>query len=223
MSTLGIVEAVIFILHKYYAGLVVKTEMVFAEVHFTLFFVVIINAIMSSLLYFLSSRVAKNQWVRMEAIDLDHYVAVRNQFDDVNKKIEELKANQIYNKAKKNANSNGNKKSDNKHQRAVSFDLREEEVGSEEIQRQQQNYYATDKSNLSGHSSGGFNSRSKSNSGGGSGSGSGRTEHWFTSFYNDIVTKNVLKKKHRELLVQVRFHELRVHFIESHKLPPNFK
>ena len=35
--------------------------------------------------------------------------------------------------------------------------------------------------------------------------------------------RNLLKKKHAELLVQLRFHELRVHFIETHSLKANFK
>ncbi len=61
LSTLGIVEASVFILHEYYDGFILTTEAVFAQVHFTLFFVVIFNAVMSMLLFLSSKRVANNQ------------------------------------------------------------------------------------------------------------------------------------------------------------------
>lgn len=162
-------EALIFILHKYYAGLVIETERVFAEVHFTLFFVVIINAIMSSLLYFLSTKVAQNKWFRMEAIDLDHYVAVRKQFDAVNDELKKLKSKQIASRSKKN-----------KDHRQSTGEILEAPLTN-------------------------------------------KHEYWAKRFWGNYVTKNMLRSKQRELLVQVRFHEMRVHFIESHKLPHNFR
>ena len=174
MSTLGIVEAIIFLLHKYYKGLVVETEIVFAEIHFTLFFVVIINAVMSSLLYFLTSRVAKTQWFRMETIDIDHYVAVRKEFESVKEKLKRLKAYQISEKVERS------------NHRTVKFDVKETETEHEA-------------------------------------SLTTKKENWFTRLWGNSVTKNILERKHRELLVQVRFHEMRVHFIESHNLPSNFR
>ena len=172
MSTLGIVEAIIFLLHKYYKGLVVETEIVFAEIHFTLFFVVIINAVMSSLLYFLTSRVAKTQWFRMETIDIDHYVAVRKEFESVKEKLKRLKADQISEKMRTRSD------------RSLKFDMRATEP---------------------------------------EGPLTTKKENWFTKLWGNYVTKNILERKHRELLVQVRFHEMRVHFIESHNLPSNFR
>lgn len=45
----------------------------------------------------------------------------------------------------------------------------------------------------------------------------------FKKLWRNVITKNILLKKQRQLLVQVRFHEMRVHFIESHNLPHNFR
>jgi len=85
----------------------------------------------------------------MEAIDLDHYVAVRKQFESVNKDLKELMMN--------------------------------------------------------------YSSSAESK---------GKLLH---RFWKSTVTKMMLHRKRNELLTQVRFHDMRVHFIESHKLPHNFR
>lgn len=175
LSTLGIVEALVFIIHKYYVGpsSILQTERVFGEVHFTLFFVVIINAVMSTLLYLLSTRVANSQWVRMENIDLDHYVAVRRQFEDVDKKLKILKTRQERRKGKKDYMTTNVRDSD-----AIPDETEMREHGVKTM---------------------------------------------FEIFWTQIVTKKLLKRRQKELLLQVRFHELRVHFIESNNLPGNFR
>ncbi len=140
MSTLGIVEATVFLVHHYYSDLNLQVERVFAEVHFTLFFVAIINALMSSLLYFLAARVADEQWDKHETVDIDHYVVVRKNFDAME---EQMKA-------------------------------------------------------IDDYAQGGIR----------------------------LLMANLKKltdSKYRDLLVQVRFHELRVHFIESNDLDPRFR
>ena len=43
------------------------------------------------------------------------------------------------------------------------------------------------------------------------------------NYLQQIIRQPVLLMKYRQLLVQVRFHELRVHFIESNKHPPKFQ
>jgi hypothetical protein len=91
VSTLGIVEAAVFVMHKYYKDLNIQVERVFAEVHFTLFFVAIMNAIMSIILYILTSRVAAGMWIQMESIDLDKYVMIRKEYDEVNTQLRESK------------------------------------------------------------------------------------------------------------------------------------
>ena len=191
-------EAVIFILHKYWKELNIQVEMVFAEVHFTLFFVVIINAIMSMLLYFLASRVANSQWVRMEAIDLDHYVAVRKEYDDSNRKLETLEVNRSLKQSKKSATGNHYH-----HQRSVSFETRNINTRNHD-------------GNLSTleESSPNFNDLDNNE---------GNNNNLMVWFWDYYVKRSLLKRKQHELLVQVRFHELRVHFIESNQLPPNFR
>ncbi len=204
VSTLGIVEAVIFILHKYYEGLVIQTEKVFAEVHFTLFFVVIFNTVMSSLLYVLSCYVANNQWSRTEAIDLDHYVAVRKEFEDVNRKIEMLKVERRSHVEKRESPVKGQS-----HVKKVSFHMQEDQLDLSG--RLQTPASASASASASAPLPAPASVLERKNS-------------WMREFWMQSITrKQVLVRKQRELLVQVRFHDLRVHFIEAHKLPPNFR
>jgi len=203
LSTLGIVEATVFLLHKYYKNLDLETERVFAEVHFTLFFVVIFNAIMSILLYFLASRVARNQWVRMEAIDIDHYVAVRQSYEKVQEELEHLTTKTV--KTTKNDHeAKKNKKIVMKNSsRMVSFDLRDDEH-EHDNQHVQENKRET--------------AETAENE-----SILQRIAAFPTKIWRHYFLVRLFKKREKELLVQVRFHELRVHFIESYKLPPNFR
>ena len=78
-------------MHKYYKDLNIQVERVFAEVHFTLFFVAIMNAIQSIILYILTSRVAARMWTQMESIDLDKYVMIRKEYDEVTAQLRETK------------------------------------------------------------------------------------------------------------------------------------
>ena len=95
VSTLGIVEAAVFVMHKYYKGLNIQVERVFAEVHFTLFFVAIMNAIQSIILYILTSHVAAGMWTQMESIDLDKYVMIRKEYDEVNAQLRASKRKRL--------------------------------------------------------------------------------------------------------------------------------
>ena len=155
MSTLGIVEAGVFLAVKYYEKLNLKQEQIFAEVHFTIFFVAIINAVQSVFLYLLANQIAQNRWVKMEKIDIDHYVSIRQEFERIDT---QLRA---------------------KMERAHSSSTLEL-------------------------------------------FGSGSWKEMWEGFI-DLIHYPVLKRKHTQLLVQVRFHELRVHFIEDNELPAKFK
>ncbi len=148
------------------------------------------------LLFLLASRVANRQWVRIEAIDLDHYVAVRKQYDDVNRKLEALEVNQSMRQSRGDINNRSKK---NDHQRQVSFEVKQDDAG---------NKSKSQKSTLEETSPAEQDDE---------------TNNLVWRFWNYNVTKHLLKRKQHELLVQVRFHELRVHFIESHHLPPNFR
>ena len=179
LSTLGIVEATVFLVHHYYLDLNVQVERVFAEVHFTLFFVAIINALMSILLFFLASHVADNQWEKLERVDIDHYVVVRKQFDAMQ---EQLRAIQDYDyNESQHGNGDGNGDGDNHHGHSFC--------------RKMWNKTCTYLP----------------------------YKYKYKYLLANLKAFIIINSKHRDLLVQVRFHELRVHFIESNSLDPRFR
>lgn len=184
LSTLGLVEAGVFLVLHYYPGLNINVKNVFAEVHFTLFYVAIINAIMSVLLYLFTSRVAEKQWVRMETIDLDHYVAIRKQFEAIEFALKEMEENDDMKKKTYNPVSSRGKK----HEFA-------------------QNNMTSQLSNRSKFEQSSLIDLRKS----------------LVQFPIFGSKRASLIAKYRKLLVQVRFHELRVHFIDCNKLDPRFK
>ncbi len=181
VSTLGLVEAIIFLAHHYYPDLDLEKERIFADVHFTLFFVAIINALMSCIIYSIASRVAKNRWTKLEVLDTNHYLAFRQQFAQVTKKMEELEE-------------------DDKHKYDPAYQRRKK------LKQQRESFQ--DNPNKDDFIT--FVGTALDQS---SNMRFGQADH----------LRNLLKKKHAELLVQLRFHELRVHFIETHSLKANFK
>jgi len=191
LSTLGIVEATVFVIHHYFK-INVAVELVFAEVHFTLFFVAIINAIMNSLLYFFSHQVAYRQWVRMEAIDLDHYVAIRKQFDAIQGQLELTKEE---NRRKISKDSSSRQLAKSQRRRLVKFEAHLNDNCEVETDAP---------SNIQ----------------------PSMTESTTLGTRLSILKSKLKKRmdwKYRQLLVQVKFHELRVHFIEVNNLDPKFK
>ena len=65
----------------------VAREMVFAGVHFALFYTALFNAFQSVILAMLSSRISNRAWVVTEHLELDHYVELREEFDRVQAKL----------------------------------------------------------------------------------------------------------------------------------------
>ena len=116
---------------------------VFAKVHFLLFFTALINAFMSVLFAYISSNVSHRMWVRTEELELDHYIAIREEFDRVQAQIKEYENN-------------------------------------------------------------------------------GGDTHWWTRIVQ-MMRHPILQRQYHKLLVQVRFHELRVHFLKANNLPVKFK
>ena len=139
----------------------------------------------------------------MEAIDLDHYVAVRKQYDDVNRKLETLELNRSLKQSKKLNGANHNRH--HSRQRSVSF---------EESNTNTRNNHgnAVRVPTLVEASPNTIDLDHEED-----------TKNFLVWFWDYSVKRSLLKRKKHELLVQVRFHELRVHFIESHQLPPNFR
>lgn len=192
MSTLGIVEAAVFLLNQFFEVNLEK-ERIFADVHFTLFFVAIINALMACIIYILAMIVAHQRWVKMETLDLEMYVAIRQEFDQVQA---QLKALQKRAKANKDGNSNSNHTTSSD---SSSF---------EQDWSQQNNPNNT------------TNNKNKN-----------LVSVIGTIMENPTALRlgqhgtliGILEKKYAGLLVQIRFHDMRVHFIETHSLPSNFR
>ena len=162
MATLGIVEASIFFLHQYFEVDLTK-EKIFADVHFTLFYVAIINAFMGCVAYALAMRVAERTWVKMEALDANHYLAIRTQFQLVKqelKKLEKSTRPEIY----------------STNHSLVSLIGPLLKSPAQILRLGQQSW-----------------------------------------------VKGMLKEKYNELILQIKFHDLRVQFIEKNKLPSNFR
>ena len=151
MSTLGIVEAGIFLLIAYYDALDLKKEKVFAYCHFMLFFTAIFNALQSCIQAYFAVRVSNRMWVRTEELELSHYVAIREEFEILEAKVKNLKPLS-----------------------------RANETVLERLGRA------------------------------------------LTRFYREITNLGTFRK-YRSLLVQVRFHELRVHFLQANALPMKLK
>ncbi len=176
-------EAIIFLAHHYYVDFDLQKERVFADIHFTLFFVAIINALISCVIYSISSNVATKRWVRLETLDSNHYIAFRQEFHQIEQHLKKL-ANPKKLKHNSSFYNNNN------------------------IQIENQSF--SDPSSNSGNFLSFVSSVLK------------KPAHNLSFGQHGILT-GLLEKKHQELLVQLRFHEIRVHFIETHGLKANFK
>ncbi|GAX10646.1 hypothetical protein FisN_14Lh152 [Fistulifera solaris] len=161
LATLGIVELLLFMLSKYYTDLDKEKYLVFADIHFALFYTAILNAFQSVILAVVSHRVARQIWVETEMLELSHYVEIREEFDQVKAAMKEMGAQS---------------------------DLG---LSSREIQMDEDDSAFT-------------------------------TKRFFRSFM-DRFRYPTLRRKYNELLIQVRFHELRVHFLQAYNLPLTLK
>lgn len=184
MATLGIVEFVIFLLHKYYTDLNVAQELIFADVHFTLFFTALFNAFQSCILAFFISRNSHRLWVQTEYQDLHHYVEIREEFDRLDKELR---------KFREPLSVHGTS-SDSKKTNRSSSSLRQSMAAQ---------MWATEESD---HVRGEFGYSLQS-----------IKTIWYFLLRSARYPR--LSRKHDDLLVQVRFHELKFHFIQANKLP----
>ena len=161
LSTLGIVECVIYLLHKYWEDFNLDYEKVFIDIHFMLFYTAVINAVQSSLVRVLTQRLTTKHWTMTEDIDIYHYVSIRKEFD----RLEEQ------------------------------FHLDKSIAASSSQDSSGHNFFPENQS-------------------------------YFRSMLGDIafrIRHPYISSRKNALIVPVRFHELRAHFIESNKLPQKFK
>lgn len=66
-----------------------RVTAMFIDVHFMLFYTALFNAIQSGLVRLITSHRINKTWMQTEDIDIDHYVAIRKEFDRVESTIEE--------------------------------------------------------------------------------------------------------------------------------------
>ena len=159
MATLGIVEFFIFLLHKYYTGLNIAGEKIFADVHFTLFYTALFNAVQSVILAFFVSRNSDRLWVRTEYQDLHHYVEIREEFERLDRELHW------------------------KEYEAESSAVRIDAKAAQEFEF-----------NLAG------------------------IKRLGKTIY-ETFRHPILSRKHNTLLIQLRYHELKYHFIHTNGLP----
>ena len=144
------------------------------------FFSLVYGNSQSMILAFITRRVSHKTWVKTEALELNHYVEVREEFDRVRTLLF------------KNRDAPDGKKGG---------------AGSSTTSDEDQDGNIT----------------SKKSSSDGSYDGSWNGMKSFMSGVVDHIRRPGLWHKYNSLLIQVRFHDLRKHFLISYNLPPNFK
>lgn len=183
------VEFFLFILQEYHPDLNYDKKEVFGDVHFALFYTAIFNSLQSMILAFAVRRISKRMWIRAEELELGHYVEVREEFERVSQRVEEIRAKRraVLHPAQ--------------NQSSPSTSSCEHEDGEND---------ATKRNSGKRHLNSilGFNDGS-----------------WRDIFYRlwDLLRYPQLMQQYNSLLIQVRFHELRVHFLQAYNLPPKLK
>lgn len=143
---------------------------IFVDVHFMLFYTAIFNAIQSCIVRLKSVRRIDKTWLMTEEIEICHYVAIRREFDRLERKLKQENPRYIGGIA----------------ERAWPT------ISSNDINDSQS-------------------------------SSCWESLHGAMSVIALRIRHPRLYKRRSELLTIIHFHELRVHFIESNKLPPKFK
>eukprot|EP00522_Entomoneis_paludosa_P009435 CAMPEP_0172442726 /NCGR_PEP_ID=MMETSP1065-20121228/3117_1 /TAXON_ID=265537 /ORGANISM="Amphiprora paludosa, Strain CCMP125" /LENGTH=1450 /DNA_ID=CAMNT_0013192713 /DNA_START=206 /DNA_END=4558 /DNA_ORIENTATION=- len=178
LTTLGIVEFCVFLLQEYHTTMDKEKKDVFGAVHFALFYTALFNAFQSVVLCFITTRISHKMWVQTEALELHHYVEVREAFERVEATLRKNHPAQespstTSEDDPSNVNPEDGKKSpqhDDIHTEYV-FEISWKGVRA------------------------------------------------LFARVMDVVRYPQLMQRYNQLLMQVRFHELRVHFLQSNNLP----
>ncbi|GKY98101.1 hypothetical protein MPSEU_000767900 [Mayamaea pseudoterrestris] len=193
LSTLGMVELVVWLLHSYYDNLNVAKEQVFAKVHFCLFYTALLNAFQSILLAATSLQIARKLWVQTERLELNHYVELREEFDRVHAQLGLHKRRNRRKESSHSDGSNGNNVIESATERPQYTTLSLASYVCSVLHLQIRNRFQSKHHDQQHH----------------------RPHHHHQY--------PLLHRKYRRLLVQVRFHELRVQFLQAYKLPLSLK
>ena len=174
MATLGVVEFFIFLAHKYYKDLNIAEELIFAQVHFTLFYTALINAFQSVILAFFVIRNSDRLWEQTEYQDLHHYVEIREEFERIDRELywKYYKAMEVKDSVTLSSRSINKLRVDAEAAQEFEFSL-------SGLKRFGKDMYET-------------------------------------------LQHPIRSRKHNALLIQIRFHELKFHFIKAHDLPITF-
>jgi len=170
-------------------------KQVFADVHFLLFYTAILNALQSLLLHFVSKRMSQRLWVQTESLELSHYVEIREEFENVKHELELL-----HNRKSNSTTPTGSA--------AGSAGTSDEDADRAEL--------GSDK-----HLSTGRNGPNETAE-----EAFALNQDCISEAFQGLVDRiryPALKTKYNELLLQIRFHELRVHFLQAYNLPLKLK
>jgi hypothetical protein len=80
-------ELILHMIHEYGGGMNSQLEAIFLNVHFMLFFTAIFNALQSCVVRLLTIRKTNKSWLTTEDIEISHYVAVRKDFDRLERQL----------------------------------------------------------------------------------------------------------------------------------------
>eukprot|EP00977_Amphora_coffeiformis_P009508 scaffold2193_cov171-Amphora_coffeaeformis.AAC.14 len=158
-------------MQEYYEDYNKEKKDVFGAVHFALFYTALLNAFQSMILAFAVGRVSKKMWVQTEALELNHYVEIREEFDRVTAELGRLQ--------------HTGHKSDNSST-----------SGTDDGRDPSSQWHSTPED---------------------------RGLRGLLRGLVDRIRYPRLRGRYNELLVQVRFHELRVHFLKAYNLPLKLK
>jgi len=90
LATIGLVEFGIFVLHEYLPDFNENFELVFAKVHFLIFYTALINVLLTIIVERLTFHRSIKMWFKAEESDLNQYVMIRKGYLDTKKKMETL-------------------------------------------------------------------------------------------------------------------------------------
>ena len=80
-------ELILHMIHEYGGSVNSQWEAIFVNVHFMLFFTAIFNALQSCVVRLLTIRKTNKSWLTTEDIEISHYVAVRKDFDRLERQL----------------------------------------------------------------------------------------------------------------------------------------
>ena len=189
-------EFFLYVLNTYHENLDKNKYSVFADIHFALFYTAIFNAFQSVLLAFCTVRVSRKIWVKTEMLELNHYVEIREEFEHVKHQLDMLhERTHGTHKGSKSSVASSTSSEPAPPTSSSPFPQPNEQDGR----------------------------RGSTSSTGSPASTIGDPLRNFGQAILDRIQYPAVRRKYTQLLLQVRFHELRVHFLQAYELPLKLK